>query len=125
MTKIGDRHFMRYAGAEPAKQMRKEQLKDAKEYAAGLAHERSLIKPGSRDAKPPPSIESDDPSFITKTLRETPAAETKAPPIETDTPSYIARSMRQPAPAPQQAVPSSAPTDLPEQDTGRLIQEKA
>ncbi|MFP5223197.1 MAG: hypothetical protein ACLGSA_12980 [Acidobacteriota bacterium] len=43
--KIWDRHFLRYAGAEPARQMRKEQRLAHDAYSQGVAYEKPLDHP--------------------------------------------------------------------------------
>ena len=43
--KISDRHFLRFAGAEPARQMRKEQRLAHDAYSQDVAYERPLNHP--------------------------------------------------------------------------------
>ncbi len=83
MTKIWDPHFLRYAGAEPPKQMFKEQRQ---------AHQ-----------------------ALNESLEAKYRATRQAKPIETDRPSSIMADMKKPAPQP----------DVPESDSGRVVEEKA
>lgn len=74
--KISDRNFLRYAGAEPARQMRKEQRLAHDAYSQGVAYERPLNDPERPSNK--------DRAFLEGVLNSLP---------DSDNPSKIAAAM--------------------------------
>lgn len=121
--KVGDRHFLKFAGAEPTRQMRKEQLKEQKAYAAGQTYEKPLDSPDrpsnmDKAAQSRPIPDVDNPSMILSGADSSPPA---APESQvTTTVQQIPENS-----AGTQAVASESGTDAPEKDAGRVIQEKA
>jgi hypothetical protein len=121
--KVGNRHFLKYAGAESSSQMRKEQLQKHNAYVAGLTYEKPLDSP-------------DRPSNMDKAAQARPIP-------DADNPSKRVSSMDsppQPAPESQETTAvqgnpvssggtqtdiSTPGTDVPEKDAGRVIQETA
>lgn len=90
--KVPDRHFLKYAGAGPARLMRKEQRAAHEQYVRGLTYE-----------KPPEH--PDRPSVIDRKTRENTAASLP----ETDRPSKILEDLGAGQPAARLAEESAAP----------------
>ncbi|MBI4805547.1 MAG: hypothetical protein HY795_09965 [Desulfovibrio sp.] len=121
--KVGNRHFLKYAGAEPPRQMRKEQLQKQNAYVAGLTYEKppdSPDRPSNMDkaAQARPIPDADNPSKISSA-----AASTPQPSPESQGTSTIPVN---PADSGETQAPTSAArVDAPEKDAGRVIQETA
>jgi len=122
--KIWDRHFLRYAGAEPARQMRKEQRLAHDAYSQGVAYERPLNdpeRPSNMDRAFREGIlnslpDSDNPSKIAAALSsfQPPVPEGQEIAVSRDgpdNPSTIAANASAAAPAQHPAAP--LPLDLP------------
>ena len=67
--KVGNRHFLKFAGAEPPRQMRKEQRQEHNAYVAGLTYEKSPDSPDrpsnmDKAAQSRPIPDADNPSMI-------------------------------------------------------------
>jgi len=121
--KVGDRHFLKFAGAEPARQMRREQLKDQNAYAAGQIYEKPLDSPDrpsnmDKAAQSRPIPDVDNPSMILSRVDSSPPAASESQ--VTTTVQQLPENS-----AGTQTVASESEADAPEKDAGRVIQEKA
>jgi len=95
-VKIPDRHFLKYAGADPAKQMRKEQRLAQNAYVSGLTYEKPLNHPDRPDNMNRKRLEAlasgpadpDSPSRINEALSafKPPVAEGKEEGVVADSP---------------------------------------
>lgn len=109
--KISNRHFFRFEGAEPAKQMFKEQLTAAKAYAATRTYEKSPDDPDRPEnienaAQQRPLPDTENPSQILSALSAF------KPPLP-ETP---------PGPDAQPALHSEPRLAVPERESGRVVQ---
>lgn len=124
--KIWDRHFLRDAGAEPAKQMRKEQRLAHDAYSQDVAYERPLNHPERPSNKDRAFLEgllnslpdSDNPSKIAAAMSSFQAPVPEGQELTVvkdgpDNPSTIAANAA--AAAPPANLPPPAMTGLPEQ----------
>lgn len=142
--KIWDRHFLRYAGADPPRQMRKEQRLAHDAYSQAVKYERPINDPERPSNKDRAFIEtvlnnlpdSDNPSKITAAMSsvQPPVPEGQELTVVRDgpdNPTTIAANAATAAPAQHQAP--LLPLDLPaeirsapaESSSGRIIQEQA
>lgn len=142
--KIWDRHFLRYAGAEPARQMRKEQRLAHDAYSQAVAYERPLNDPERPSNKDRAFLEgllnslpdSDNPSKIAASLSsfQPPVPEGQELTVVRDgpdNPTTIAANAAAAAPAQNQTAPQ--PSDMPaetrpaapEAGSGRIVSETA
>ncbi|KAF0234170.1 MAG: hypothetical protein FD177_1082 [Desulfovibrionaceae bacterium] len=142
--KIWDRNFLRYAGAEPAKQMRKEQRLAHDAYSQGMAYERPLNdpeRPSNRDRAFLEGVlnslpDSDNPSKIAAAMSSFQAPVPEGQELTVvkdgpDNPSTIAANAAAAAPARNQSLPLGLdlPAETrpvaPEASSGRIVQEQA
>ena len=142
--KLGDRHFFKYAGAQPAREMRKEQRLESQAHVSGLVYEKPANhpeRPSNMDrarlekaASGPP--DPDSPASILESMRSfrQPVPEGQEEAIARggpDSPSAILAAIGQNAP-PAQAPPGAGdlPADMraapaPEAPQGRIVSETA
>lgn len=140
--KISDRHFLRFAGAEPARQMRKEQRLAHDAYSQGMAYERPLNdpeRPSNKDRAFREGIlnslpDTDNPSKIAAAMGSFQAPVPEGQELTVvrdgpDNPSTIAANASAAASAPHQAAPLDLPPETrpvaPEASSGRIVQEQA
>lgn len=120
--KIWDRHFLRFAGAEPPRQMRKEQRLAHDAYSAGVAYEKPLDSPDRPSNMDRAALErvmnglpdADNPSKIAAPAFRPPIPEGEELTVVKDgpdTPSTIAAKAASAAPSPPPPAPSAV--DLP------------
>lgn len=149
--RIWDPHFLRYAGAEPARQMRTDQRKARNAYVSGLTYEKPLDspdRPSNMDRKFQESIatklpEVDNPSKIMASDGEfhPPVPEGQEITVlkdSPDNPSRILASIGDAAPPPESRPADAPPTPTadipadqrstlpsPEASTGLVVSETA
>jgi len=121
--KVGNRHFLKYAGAEPPRQMRKEQLQKQNAYVAGLTYEKPLDSPDrpsnmDKAAQARPIPDADNPSRITSAVDCVP----QPSPESQGTTALGGSSVESGG---TQTAIGTAAVDAPEKEAGRVIQEKA
>jgi hypothetical protein len=121
--KVGNRHFLKYAGAEPPRQMRKEQLQKQNAYVAGLNYEKPLDSPDrpsnmDKAAQARPIPDADNPSKITSAVDSAPQPAPESQGATTIQGSPVDSG------GTRTAI-NTAGADAPEKDAGRVIQETA
>jgi hypothetical protein len=142
--KIWDRHFLRDAGAEPARQMRKEQRLAHDAYSQAVKYERPFNDPERPSNKDRAFLEgllgslpdSDNPSKIAVAMSSFQAPVPEGQELTVvkdgpDNPTTIAANAAAAAPARDQSLPLAL--DLPaetrsapvESSSGRIVQEQA
>lgn len=129
MTKIWDRHFFKYAGVEPASQMRKEQRKAHNAYVSSITYEKPKDSPDRPDnmeraamerVKDLPEIDNPSKILAANSAFKAPYAEGEEPGVVKDGPDNPSTIL---SPLAETTAPQ-APA-LPEQDSGRVIKEQA